>query len=867
MKHLKNFTDLNLSKNFKYLNSHSFNSKLVNLASINVTQSQKNSSPKFLQSELVSPISAVSTSASTIDAPVAQNALQLGGPGTGITGNVLVVYQVNSDYGNADISLTSLLSGNKWGGPLGQSASLTYSFSTSSSVYNYPFFYKSTINEFRADQKQAARNILSLYTTVANLKFTEVADTAVSAGDFRFANSDSPSASAFLPNGGPAGGDMQFGASGVSPLSNEYDYFAMMHEIGHSLGLVHTHEGAVAGTVYDQVKYSVMSYSQVVGTIGYYSDSYFPTTLMLNDVQALQFLYGANTTYRTGNDSYSWAGGSKVFETIVDAGGVDTISAASQTQAAKINLNSGQWSEIGIALDRGDGTMVRDNLTIAYGTVIENATGSRFNDTLIGNVVANVLNGGQGSDSMTGGNGDDTYYIENVNDIVSENLNAGVDKVYTTINYTLAANVDNGRILGTNGLVLSGNTLNNVLFSGVANDTLNGGSGVDTVDYYYSSVGVNANLSTNLVTGFGTDKLSSIENVSGSSYADKLFGNAYANKLFGQSGNDSLFGYQGADSLHGGIDNDYLDGGTGNDYLDGGIGNDYLLGGSGADTLVGGLGNDTYMIDNSTDVISEFVNQGTDLVKSTVNYVLSANIENVQAIGTANVSITGNDLNNTFNASAGNNTFNGGLGIDTVSYYYATQGVNVNLEAKTSNGFGVDNFNSIESASGSSFNDVIIGSVLANNIYGGAGNDVLTGGKSNDYLNGGMGNDQYSFSLGDGRDVMADSDSTAGNVDTLAFLTGVSFNQIWFKHSGLDLLIQVIGTTDSVLVKNWYSATGTNSTNHIEKIVAGGKTLLDTNVDNLVNAMAAFSVPSSGQTTLPTSYQTALNSVIAANWS
>ncbi len=73
----------------------------------------------------------------------------------------------------------------------------------------------------------------------------------------------------------------------------------------------------------------------------------------------------------------------------------------------------------------------------------------------------------------------------------------------------------------------------------------------------------------------------------------------------------------------------------------------------------------------------------------------------------------------------------------------------------------------------------------------------------------------------------------------------------------------MIGTNDKATISGWY----TSSSNHIEQFkTSDGKTLLDSNVANLVNAMASFTPPASGQTTLPSDYQTSLNPVIAANW-
>lgn len=639
-----------------------------------------------------------------------EDALALGGSGTGITGNVLVVYSITSDIGSADISITSLLSGSKWGGGLGQSASLTFSFSTAASVYNYPFSYKSTISEFRPEQKQAARNILGVFSNVANLSFTEVADTPTSAGDLRFANAESPTASAFLPNGGPAGGDMIFGGSGVNPLTDIYDYFAVMHEIGHSLGLTHTHNGTVAGTVYDQVKYTVMSYRQYQGAEIGYIDGYFPTTLMLDDVQALQFLYGINPNYKSGNDSYSWAAGAAVFETIVDSGGVDTIDASNQLQAVKLNLNSGQWSEIGTAQNRGDGTMVRDNLTIAYSAVIENALGTNLNDTLFGNSVNNNILGNGGNDALFGNEGNDT---------------------------------------------LDGWSGNDWLDGGAGNDLIKSGSGDDTA-----------------YAGEGQDV------------------------LFGEDGNDALFGDGGDDTLSGGVGNDWLNGGAGNDSIMGDVGDDQIIGGDGNDTLNGWSGNDWLQAEAGNDVLK---------------------------------------------AGSGDDTNYAGMGNDTIS--------------------GEDGNDALFGELGS---DLLMGGGGNDWLNGGDGSDIIVGDEGSDRLIGGLGADSYWFTRNQGVDVVDDTDSNLSNVDRINFSGNVSSDQLWFEKYGNNLNISIIGTSDMVVVLDWFSGVS----HQVEEIAtADGKVLLNTEVATLVSAMAAFSAPAAGQTTLPASYQTAINPILAANWS
>jgi Ca2+-binding RTX toxin-like protein len=127
---------------------------------------------------------------------------------------------------------------------------------------------------------------------------------------------------------------------------------------------------------------------------------------MLNDIATIQYIYGANITTRSGNTNYSWSPGEQILETIWDGGGIDTIDWSNQSTAAKINLNSGEWSELGSGYWNGQ-VNETETLAIAYNVTIENAKGGTGNDRIIGNSVANNLRGGNGADTLTGGNGND----------------------------------------------------------------------------------------------------------------------------------------------------------------------------------------------------------------------------------------------------------------------------------------------------------------------------------------------------------------------------------------------------------------------------------------------------------------------------
>ena len=152
---------------------------------------------------------------------------------------------------------------------------------------------------------------------------------------------------------------------------------------------------------------------------------------------------------------------------------------------------------------------------------------------------------------------------------------------------------------------------------------------------------------------------------------------------------------------------------------------------------------------------------------------------------------------------------------------------------------------------------------MGNTLYGLAGNDTLQGQKGRDTLLGGAGNDTYLIARGDGMDQITDNDSTSGNSDLLWFTQGVSYDQLWFKKVNNNLEISIIGATDKVTISNWY----TSSANHIETIKTfDNKTLSDSKIDGLVSAMAAFTMPAMGQTSLPSTYTSSLAPALAASW-
>ncbi|MEJ8849669.1 calcium-binding protein [Variovorax rhizosphaerae] len=536
-----------------------------------------------------------------------------------------------------------------------------------------------------------------------------------------------------------------------------------------------------------------------------------------------------------------------------------------------------------------DGTPAPDTLTGTTGDDLINGLagndviyGKEGADTLDGGAGDDKIDGGEGADEMWGGTGNDIYYVDNIHDRVNERAGEGVDAVQIRVSYTLIENLENLHLAGTaaiNGTgnslnnVITGNTGDNVLDGAAGNDTMYGGSGNDTfiIDCAGDTVIEYANNGTDLVLSNVAFALgANVENLTlTGSAAINGTGNALDNVLKGNTGNNQL------------------DGGAGNDTLDGGAGDDRIDGGEGADAMSGGTGNDFYVVDNANDRVTELAGEGVDAVQIRVSHGLGANLENLHLAGTAAINGTGNALNNVITGNTGDNVLDGGLGNDAMygsngndTYVvdsagdtvieYLNQGVDLvrsgvsfaldpNIENLTLTGTAAIN------GTGNELGNALTGNSANNQLGGGAGNDRLEGGAGADLVFGGTGNDTYVLARGHGSDVLVEDDGTAGNVDVALFGPGIAMDQLWFsKGTGSnDLLVSVIGTNDKFTIKNWY----VGNRYHVEEFkTSDGKVLLDSQVQNLVQAMAGFSPPAAGQTTLPASYQPSLNPVIAANW-
>lgn len=336
--------------------------------------------------------------------------------------------------------------------------------------------------------------------------------------------------------------------------------------------------------------------------------------------------------------------------------------------------------------------------------------------------------------------------------------------------------------------------------------------------------------------------------------------------------------------------------GTGNgqdNALYGNTANNALNGGVGADTMAGGQGNDTYTVDNAGDVVIEISGEGVDTVSSSLSWVLGEEIEKLTLTGSGTIDGTGNALVNTLTGNtasnmlsglAGNDWLDGGSGNDTMlggdgdDTFVVAQAGDVVVEGIAEGtdtvrsslaytlGANLENLvltGSNINGTGNELDNVLTGSAGNNTLSGNDGADTLDGLAGTDLLIGGSGDDIYRFGSGYGSDKVRDIDSTLGNMDRVDFLSGIAADQLWLRQAGNDLEFSIIGSSDKLTMENWYLGTAY----HVERFrTADGLTLIDSQVETLVQAMAAFAPPAVGQTTLPSAYQESLSPVIAANW-
>jgi len=324
-----------------------------------------------------------------------------------------------------------------------------------------------------------------------------------------------------------------------------------------------------------------------------------------------------------------------------------------------------------------------DNLTLG-GTQDTEGVGNEIANIINGNSGSNTLDGATGADTMAGGGGNDNYFVDNINDRVTELVNGGTaDTVTSSVSFTLGTGIENLVLIGSAALSGTGNTLNNsitgnsgsntlaggtgndVLDGGLGHDRLDGGAGNDTmaggagndtyiVDSLLDTIDEAADAGFDIVQSsvtfsIGADSIERVLLTGGA--AIHAAGNEFANELIGNGAANSLTG------------------GAGNDSLDGGVG---------SDTLAGGEDDDLYIVDAAGDRVREDGTTAGDEIRSAVTINLADGsasavvslgrelIDRITLTGAANVNAIGNALDNMLTGNAGANSLDGGAGNDTL---------------------------------------------------------------------------------------------------------------------------------------------------------------------------------------------------------
>ncbi len=497
-----------------------------------------------------------------------------------------------------------------------------------------------------------------------------------------------------------------------------------------------------------------------------------------------------------------------------------------------------------------DGTVLTAQQLVARGFDLE---GTDSSDLISGTNVGDRIDGGKGNDTLIGGAGADSYRFGRGDgqDTIKDFNFSGIDQL------VFGAGIASSDITLSrtgNHLLIEINDPNNA----AATDQItieNWNNSTDLTDQVQFADGTvwtaadltnRSNPTSPAPTMMGTDASETFTLASDITWFDA------------KGGNDTIVSGASNATIYGGDGNDTITDTGGNDIIDGGAGNDTITDSGDQYTIYGGTGNDTITAIGGAGTIEG--GDGNDTMTATGSDAI----------------VTGGSGDDTITTSRGNDLLDGGTGDDTMTggagddlYYVdavgdtvaesANEGVDT-VHASISYTLGV-NLENLTLTGSAAINGT--GNALDNILSGNSADNILDGSAGSDTLIGGLGSDTYLLGRGYGADTVQENDATGGNSDVLQFLGGIASDQIWLRKVANNLEVSVIGTTDTATLTDWYLG----DQYHVEQFkTSDGKTLLDSQVQNLVSAMAGFAPPAAGQTTLTANCAAALNPVIVANW-
>ena len=409
---------------------------------------------------------------------------------------------------------------------------------------------------FTTTQKDEIRLAFKDLEKFINVDFVEVEEIGNKVGSIRifindlYSNYDgltSGDAVGDQPGESPQAGDVIFSerfskesfSSGLVKETDIYTpYNILIHEIQHTLGIEHPGDHRTipfpASKFYSN--YSVMS-GEVYNEHSKYIDNGIEYAVsygsMVYDIAAIQYLYGANTKYNSGDTNYSFNANQPFIESIWDASGIDTFDFSSFTKNQIINMNDGAYSTI----DFNVNWKLTDNLGIAFNAIIENAKGGSGADKITGNKYKNNIQGNAGDDAIDGGSdydiatysgnfSDYTFTIANNKVMVKDNRSSTNDGTDTLSNIEKLTFADKNALITSKEIkpIYSLGFQSEKVYSGTSNtykfyDLGNEKYGIETVNGIDSLTGQsllkfddkNLNLATDIkgtfdqVTGLNTD--------------------------------------------------------------------------------------------------------------------------------------------------------------------------------------------------------------------------------------------------------------------------------------------------------------------------------------------------------------------------